>query len=157
MLAQGTRLTAVLPGARVATRMPRALGIDFGEKRIGVALSDPDGRIAVTLPTLDRTDDKGAVRALAEIVRREGVERLVVGEPRNLDGSRGPAADRAASFGRKLARATGLELELIDEALTSREAESQLRAAGVDPRRHPDRIDALSARTLLQNALDRSP
>ncbi len=135
--------------------MVRSLGIDFGEKRIGMALSDPDGRLAVTLPTLARTDDREAVRAIAEIARREGVERLVVGEPRGLDGSRGPAAERAAGFARKLARATGLALEMIDEALTSHEAKRELRAAGVDPRKHPERIDALSARRLLQDALDR--
>ena len=64
------------------------------------------------------------------------------------------AADRAASFGHKLARRTGLDLRLIDEALTSREAERQLRESGVDPRRHPERVDALAARMLLQEALD---
>ncbi len=136
--------------------MARALGIDFGEKRIGMALSDPDGRIAVTLPTLVRTDDRQAVREIVEIARREEVERLVVGEPRNLDGSRGPAAERASGFARKLERASGLELEMIDEALTSREAEAELRASGVDPRKHPERVDALSARRLLQDALDQT-
>ncbi len=133
--------------------MPCALGIDFGEKRIGMALSDPEGRVAVTLPTLDRTDDKSAIRAIAEIVEREGVELLVVGEPRNLDGSRGAAAERAAGFGRKLARATGRPLRLVDEALTSHEAERRLRLAGVDPHQHPERIDALAAQLLLQEAL----
>ena len=134
--------------------MPRAMGIDFGEKRIGMALSDPDGRVAVSLPTLERASDRTAVREIAEIARREQVELLVVGEPRNLDGSRGQAAERAAGFGRKLASATGLTVRMIDEALTSREAEGQLRAAGVDPKKHPKRVDALSARILLQEALD---
>lgn len=133
--------------------MPCALGIDFGEKRIGLALSDPEGRVAVTLPTLVRTDDRSAIRAIAEIVERERVELLVVGEPHNLDGSRGEAAERAAGFGRKLARATGLPLRLVDETLTSHEAERRLRLSGVDPRKHPDRIDALSAQLLLQEAL----
>lgn len=133
--------------------MPCALAIDFGEKRIGMALSDPGGRVAVTLPTLHRSDDRGAIRAIAEIARRERVELLVVGEPRNLDGSRGPAAERAERFARKLARATGLELRMIDEALTSREAERRLRLSGVDPRKHPERIDALSAQLLLEEAL----
>jgi putative Holliday junction resolvase len=134
--------------------MARAMGIDFGEKRIGIALSDPGGRIAVELPTLARTDDRSAVREIAEIARREEVELLIVGEPRGLDGRRGEAALRAASFARKLVAATGLELRMIDEALTSHEAERQLREAGVDPRKHPERIDALAARMLLQEALD---
>jgi putative Holliday junction resolvase len=134
--------------------MARVMGIDFGEKRIGMALSDPDGKVAVSLPTLQRTSDRRAVEEIAEIALGEEVELLVVGEPRSLDGGRGPAAERAASFGRKLASATGLEVRMIDEALTSREAERQLREAGVDPRRHPERIDALAARILLQEALD---
>jgi putative Holliday junction resolvase len=130
------------------------MGIDFGEKRIGMALSDPEGRVAVSLPTLARASDRQAVEKIAEIARREAVEALVVGEPRTLDGGRGAAAERAASFGRKLASATGLAVQMIDEALTSHEAERQLREAGVDPRRHPERIDALAARILLQEALD---
>ena len=135
--------------------MTRALGVDYGEKRIGLALSDPDGRVAVTLPTLAREDDAGAVRDIAEIVRREEVELLVVGEPLKLDGSRGAAAERAARFARKLGAATGVALEMVDEALTSREARRLLREAGVDPRRHPGRVDALAARLLLQEVLDR--
>ena len=149
-------MTGAVPGARVATIMVRALGIDFGEKRIGIALSDPLGRVAVSLPTLTRRDDRSAVRAIAEIVERESVELLIVGEPRGLDGSRGEAAERAARFGSKLAARTGLELRMTDEALTSHEAEGMLREAGVDPREHPERIDALSAQILLQGALDGS-
>ncbi len=133
--------------------MPCALGIDFGEKRIGIALSDREGRVVVSLPTLLRSDDRTAVEAIAEIARREGVELIVVGEPRNLDGSSGPAAERAVGFGRKLTRATGLPLRMIDEALTSREAENRLRQVGVDPRKHPERVDALAAQMLLEEAL----
>lgn len=135
--------------------MTRALGVDLGEKRIGLALSDPRGRIAVPLPTLRRIDDRSAVRSIVRIVGEEGVERLYVGEPRTLDGHRGAAARRAASFARKLAAATGIGVELVDEALTSHEAEARLRQAGVDPRRHPERVDALAAQILLQEALDR--
>lgn len=134
--------------------MSRALGIDYGEKRIGMALSDPEGRIAVTLPTLLRSDDRSAVAEILELVRNEDVKQLIVGEPRRLDGSRGPAAERAERFGRKVAQATGLPLRMVDEALTSREAERQLRDAGIDPRKHPGRVDALAARILLQEALD---
>lgn len=133
----------------------RSLGIDFGEKRIGIALSDPEGSFAVPLTTLARKDDRAAVRQIVEIARREGVERLVVGEPVNLDGTRGPAAERARRFGAKLAEAAGLPVDWVDEALTSVEAVERLRAAGVDPRREPERIDAVAAQILLQEALDR--
>ena len=131
----------------------RALGIDFGEKRIGLAISE--GGLAVPLRTLARRDDRSAMRQIAEIAASEGVERLVVGEPRNLDGTRGPAALRARRFAERLAALTALPLELVDEALTSVEAAARLRAAGVDPRRHPERLDAVAAQILLQEALDR--
>ncbi len=135
--------------------MARALGIDFGEKRIGLALSDPSGRLAVPLETLERKDDRTALAELRRLIEEERVELVVIGEPRNLDGSRGPAAERAASFAAKLAAATGLPCELVDESLTSVEAEERLRAAGGDPRRTPSRVDAIAAQILLQEVLDR--
>src|ERR1700688_2799323 len=133
----------------------RALGIDFGEKRIGIAISDPSGRLAVPLTTLARRDDRSAMAAIAEIALREGIGRLVLGEPVRLDGTRGPAAARVRRFGERLAARTALPLTFVDESLTSVEAASRLRAAGVDPRREPERIDALAAQIVLQEELDR--
>lgn len=139
----------------------RVLGIDFGERRIGVAISDPEGRLAVPLATLERRSDRAAADELAELVRRERAEALVVGEPRNLDGSRGEAARRARRFAERLARATGLPCEMVDEALTSVEAESRLAAAGGSGRRRSrrlreaGRVDQVAAQILLQDALDR--
>ena len=133
----------------------KALGIDFGSRRIGLALSDEQGRLAVPLETLARTSDRAAIAAIERLVRREGIERLVVGEPLRLDGRRGDAARRAARFASKLEAATGLPVELVDESLTSVEAEARLREAGVDPRRHPERVDAVAAQIVLQESLDR--
>lgn len=133
----------------------RILGIDFGERRIGVAISDTTASVCTPLATISRRSDLDAVRELIELADDEGVEAFVVGEPRRLDGSRGDAAERAASFARKLEKASGLPCELIDEALTSVEAEARLRSAGVDPRRHPGRIDAVAAQILLEDALER--
>lgn len=133
----------------------RSLGIDFGEKRIGLAISE--GALAVPLRTLRRRDDRSALAEIAAIAGREGVGRLVVGEPCHLDGTRGPAAVRARRFGERLAELTGLPLELVNESLTSVEAADRLRAAGIDPRRHPERLDAVAAQILLQEALDRDP
>lgn len=132
----------------------RALGIDFGEKRIGLAISDPAGRVAVPLDTLERRNDRSALRQIAEIARREGVERLVLGEPVGLDGQRGPAAERARRFGERLAEISGLPVRLVNEALTTVAAQERLREAGVDYRRDPSRIDAMAAQVLLQEALD---
>lgn len=133
----------------------RSLGIDFGEKRIGLAISDPDGRLAVPLTTLERRNDRSALRQIAEIARREGIERLFLGEPVDLEGRRGPNAERTRRFGERLAAMTGLPLALIGETLTSVEAAARLRAAGTLERREPGRIDAMAAQILLQEALDR--
>jgi len=133
----------------------RFLGIDFGEKRIGLAISDPEGRLAVPLTTLERRNDRSALRQIAEIAQREGVGRLVLGEPVDLYGRKGPTAERARRFGARLAELTGLPVEWVDEALTSVEAAGRLRQAGIDARREPGRIDAVAAQILLQDALDR--
>jgi putative Holliday junction resolvase len=133
----------------------RVLGIDFGARRIGLAISDEDGRVATPHSTLDRRSDAAAARAIADLARREGVGALVVGEPVNLDGTRGPAAARARAFAARLARESALPCELVDEALTTVEAARRLREAGVDPRRAPRRLDAIAAQILLQEALDR--
>jgi putative pre-16S rRNA nuclease len=132
----------------------RCLGIDFGEKRIGLAISDPAGRLAVPLTTLERRNDRSALRQIAEIARREGVERLILGEPVDLEGRRGPMAERVRRFAARLTEITGLPSALVDEALTSVEAARRLREGGGDPRRDPGRIDALAAQILLQDALD---
>lgn len=132
----------------------RFLGIDFGERRIGLALSDSEGHWALPLTTLGRASDHQAIQRIREIALAEGVESLVLGEPRNLDGSRGAAAKRAASFARKLRDHTGLPCQLVDESLTSVEAQERLRKAGLDPRRHRERVDAVAAQILLQQFLD---
>ncbi len=133
----------------------RLLGIDYGAKRVGLAISDPEGRFALPLGVVARRDDRGAARRIAAIAEREGIAGLVLGEPRRLDGTRGEAAERAARFARRLEAATGLPVELVDESLTSVEAERRLRAAGVVPDAASGRVDAVAAQILLQEALDR--
>lgn len=132
----------------------RALGIDFGERRIGLAISDPEGIVATPLVTLERRSDRSAIERIAAIVRQEEVGRLVVGEPIGLDGVRGDASARVRRFGQRLAEATGLPLVWVDEALTTVAAIERLRAAGVDPRKKPERIDAVAAQILLEEDLE---
>ena len=131
----------------------RALGIDFGEKRIGLAVSDPQGRWAMPLATIARETDRRAAYRIAEIARREDIGLLVIGEPLGLDGQAGPAAERVRRFGKRLARAAGLPLRWVNEALTTVEASERLREAGSD---EPRRRDAVAAQILLQEALDRA-
>ncbi len=133
----------------------RFLGIDIGEKRVGVAEGDSRVGIAVPHSTLRRVNDRELIADLKALASELGTDVLVVGEPRRLDGSIGPAAERARAFARKLGRACELPVQTVNESLTSVEAERRLREAGVDPRKHPERIDATAAQILLQEALDR--
>ena len=131
----------------------KTLAIDFGERRIGIAVSDADGILAMPLETLVRRSDAQVISEIAAIVARENIESLVVGEPRRLDGSRGDMARRAASFARKIAARTALPYVLVNESLTSHEAKRRLEEAGVNTRRNPERIDAVAAQILLEEAL----
>lgn len=130
------------------------LGIDFGERRIGVALSDPERRLAVPWGVVERRSDRQAIGELAALARAEGVSLLVAGEPRGLDGEAGEAARRARGFAERLARAARLPLVVVDEALSSVEAARRLAEAGVEGRAQRARIDAVAAQILLQGALE---
>lgn len=132
----------------------RILAIDFGEARIGLAISDPSGRLAMPLTTLARRSDRDAIDQIERIVQQEEVQKLVLGEPRNLDGSLGESARRVQSFRRKLLAQIPLSCDLLDETLTSVEATQRLRDAGVDLKRRPERIDAVAAQILLEQYLD---
>ena len=96
------------------------------------------------------------VALVVQIVQDHQVGLLVVGEPLNMDGSRGDSARRTASFARKLQSATGLRCVMVDETLTSIAARDRLIEAGVDLRRHPDRVDAVAAQLLLEEFLANS-
>lgn len=133
----------------------RSLAIDFGERRIGVAISDADGRLAVPLTTLERRSDAEAVRAIGALAAAEEVDEIIVGEPRGLDGEAGSAAERCRRFAERIAAATGLAVAMAEETLTTVEARARLRAAGVDLRREPARLDAVAAQVLLEQVLAR--
>ena len=133
----------------------RALGIDFGEKRIGLAVSDAEGRYAIPWKTLTRRSDRQAIEELSALAKEESIELIVLGDPRNLDGSTGLQSERVEAFSRKLAAALDLPIETVNESLTSHEADSRLREAGLKARRRRERVDSLAAQILLQEALDR--
>lgn len=135
--------------------MGRALGIDFGERRIGIALSDPEGRFAVPWGTIERQTDRRAAYRIADLAKSEAVEWVVIGEPLDLEGRAGESSERVRRFGARIERATRLPVQWIDEALTTVEASERLRRADLDHRDHPERRDAVAAQILLQEALDR--
>jgi putative Holliday junction resolvase len=144
--------------ARSATRPPgRLLAIDFGERRVGLALSDHDARFAVPYGTLRRTSDRDLLRRLRQIADEEQVDAVVLGEPRDPRGGEHPAKERIRRFAVALARTLERPVELVDESLTTVEAAARLREAGLDARRRPERLDALAAQVLLEEVLSRPP
>lgn len=144
------------PGAALQSGVAvRFLGIDIGEKRVGVAEGDSSVGVAVPHSTLRRTSDRQLIAELRMLAAESNAEVLVVGEPRRLDGSAGSAARRARAFAERLGRACELPVRTVNESLTSIEAERRLRSAGIDPRKHPERVDATAAQIILQEALDR--
>ncbi|HLM75476.1 MAG TPA: Holliday junction resolvase RuvX [Polyangiaceae bacterium] len=132
----------------------RVLAIDFGKARAGIAVSDELGMYAHARPALDAKNRKALLAALTGIIRDEGITRILIGLPLELSGDRGPAARRALQFAQEIADASGLEVELIDERLSTVEAGRQLRASGVDSRKQRALVDGVAASVLLQSWLD---
>jgi putative Holliday junction resolvase len=141
-------------------RQGRVLGIDAGERRVGVAVSDELRLLARPVCVLDRARGLAPVLdALTEMARREGVARLVVGLPLNADGSLGPQARRAQDFARVAARVVGIPVDMWDERLSTQAAEEIVRAQGRNTRRLRQRgqLDAIAAAVILQDYLDHNP
>ncbi|HYI60841.1 MAG TPA: Holliday junction resolvase RuvX [Acidimicrobiales bacterium] len=133
----------------------RALGIDPGTVRVGLALSDPEGRLASPYEVLERTRDRPRlVRDIARIVAEEEVEVVVVGYPLSLDGSEGPAARSAVDEARAVAAAVAVPVVLHDERFTTVTAHRLLAEAGLDERARRRVVDRAAAAVLLQAWLD---
>ena len=141
----------------------RALAIDFGEARIGLALCDDDARVATPYGVVERDTDRRAVGRLRDVIRQEGVEILVVGEPKGLDGVSDERTERVHRFAQKLQKPTGLDVVWVDEALTTVEAAEALSDIGMDSgaggragrQKEDGRRDAVAALILLREAIDR--
>ena len=129
------------------------LGLDLGQSRIGVALSDPDRRVAVALGTI-RTGAPEDVKAIAALVKEHGVTQIVVGHPLSLSGQSGEAADHAERFAEALRGFLGISVVLHDERLSTVEADRRLSGAGMDRRSRRDVIDQAAAVVILQAYLD---
>jgi putative Holliday junction resolvase len=132
----------------------RVLGLDLGDVRIGVAISDPDRRLAVPLGTVHVGRPPGELRAIADLVAEHDVGLVVVGEPILLDGTKGDRAAHAANFADALRAFVQVPVTLHDERLSTVEAERSLRDAGVSGRRRRAVIDAAAAQVVLQAWLD---
>jgi putative holliday junction resolvase len=132
----------------------RLLGVDYGQVRVGLAVCDPDRKIAFPLATHERQGSARDAAYFQALVKEESIAGLVVGLPLHLDGREGTKAIEARAFGAFLAEATGLPVVFWDERFTTVEAESALWAAGLTHRRRRDRRDRVAAQILLQTYLD---
>lgn len=130
------------------------MGLDVGEKRIGIALSDPLGCSAQGHSVLQRTSLKNDLDHLLNLCRQYDVQRLVIGLPRNMNGTLGPKAEEIRKFGLRLQKIIDLPVEYWDERLTTRSAERVLLEADVSRRKRKQVVDKLAAVHILQAYLD---
>jgi putative holliday junction resolvase len=133
----------------------RVMGLDVGEKTIGVAVSDPFGWTAQGVKTIRRAGIKTDLNEIINIVKEYNVEKIVVGLPKNMNGTIGPSGERIMEFGEKLKTAVNLEIILQDERLTTVAAEKMLIAADVSRKKRKQVIDTVAATYILQSYLDR--
>jgi putative pre-16S rRNA nuclease len=132
----------------------RLLGVDYGDVRVGLAVSDPDRKIAFPLATYERQGRERDAEHFRAVVREEQVGALVVGLPVHLDGREGAKATAARAFGTWLGGVTGLPVAYWDERFTTVEAEAALWAAGLTHKKRKARRDRVAAQILLQAYLD---
>jgi len=131
----------------------RILAVDWGERRIGLAVSDPGGVIASALPTLTVKGREDAVAGVSRVAAEQEVERIVVGLPLLMSGARGRAAVTAEAFAALLADRTGLEVDTYDERLTSALSQRRMHETGMKPGRAKERVDQGAAMALLESYL----
>ena len=143
---------AALPEGMTKSAMSRILAIDYGRKRIGLALSDELGATAQPLLTIQRTNRRDVIRRLREICAKHGVAQIIVGHPLHMTGEAGEMAAEAASFAMRLSKELGIETELVDERLTTWEARQTM--TETKSRRKGEPIDAIAAAVLLRDYLE---
>ena len=131
----------------------RILGIDYGDARIGLALSDASATLCGRAWTLTEWNLDRAVDAIADVVRTEGVERIVLGLPKNMDGTEGPRAQLCRAFAQTLREATGLAVDLWDERRTTVEAHNILSQHNYHGKKRKNTVDAVAASLILEGYL----
>ena len=132
----------------------RIMAIDYGDARTGVALSDTTGFLAGQTFLIKSRKQEVVLEELAALVQRQGAQELVMGYPRNMDGTLGPRAEKYAAFARRLEEATGLPVALWDERRTTVDAHRILGEQGVRAKNRKDKIDSVAATLILEGYLD---
>ena len=131
----------------------RHLGIDYGRVRMGLSISDPTGSLAQPLTILKNRP--GVVEEIKELILSHQVEKIVIGLPLNMDGEEGEMVQEAREFASKLQETTGLPVDTMDERLTSWEAHSIMKEAGLNRKKRSKLADKVAATLILQRYLDR--
>ena len=132
----------------------RVLGLDVGERRIGVAVSDPLGLTAQRLTVLERSGERADVEAICALIDQHDVSSVVVGLPLTMRGAHGPQAQRVTSFAQALRRQSAVPVELVDERLTTVQGEHMLLSTDTSRRRRKQVIDQVAAQLILQHYLE---
>jgi putative Holliday junction resolvase len=132
----------------------RILGLDVGERRIGVAVADEGVRVALPTAVVERRELPADLDAIARLVQEQGAEAVVIGLPISLNGSLGPQAQAVKAFGQEVSDRLSLPIEYWDERLSSVEAQRRLASAGHRGRKAKARRDAAAAAIVLQSYLD---
>ena len=130
------------------------MAIDLGDKRIGIALSDPTWMVASSHSVIKRSSRKSDFAKIEQIVLEQNVARIIVGLPTLPSGVEGTRAAWARDYAADLAKSTGNEVEVWDDSLTTVDAEESLRNRGISKERYRDRLDAVAAAFILQSYLD---
>jgi putative Holliday junction resolvase len=133
----------------------RILGIDFGTRRIGLALSDPTGTLASPLPFLENTGLSEVAVKIKELVQGHGIQTVVVGMPRNMDGTYGPAAQKVREFIAQIQPHLSAKIISLDERLTTAQASRDLSQMGLSQKELRKKVDSSSACLMVQQFLDR--
>ena len=136
--------------------MSRLLGIDYGTVRIGLALSDPTRTLASPLPFLENNSPQQVTQALSELIQTHQISALIIGLPRNMDGTYGPSAQKVRDFISQIQKDIPLPITPIDERLTTAQASKQLAGIGLNQKQLRKKVDSSSACLILQQYLDRS-
>ena len=134
--------------------MSRILGIDYGEKRIGVAVSDPTNTFAQPYTTLENKSQEYVFTQILKIAEEKDVARIVIGLPGNMNGTIGPKAREAMRFAEKLQDITHLPVVTWDERLSTSRAYTSLAASGMSLAKKKKKIDKMAAQFILQNYMD---
>ena len=132
----------------------RIMAIDYGDARTGIAISDPTGLLAGYTTVIHSRKSEVVAEEIARLVKEHGVEELVMGFPRNMDGTEGPRAELYRAFAGRVEEATGLKPVLWDERRTTVDAHRILQQAGKNAKKRKKTVDAVAASLILEGYLD---